>query len=348
MWRYTKQNLDVKWNTLKGALDDYCTFSWNEYNSLDFKTFILNDKKNLLDSYNGLSFSNTYSKPQFENGSGTLQGITFNTKQIKFKIGTYGCTIDEYAQVLDWLNPYRIGNLIFAYDANYACRCKLAQLTDSQKSVVGYNVNNEPCYYFESELTFDIIGEQVKYGVKPYKWEMEENKNNIFPSIYSLASTNANGQSQLDISFTVDITVSNFELEEGVDSLELVGEIVNSTDNNREQLFQIILNREAIQDCNKLIFSYDSNSGTILWGDEALDFSLLTLLSTYRGYKLVDFFSSNKILLPCIFSKPFKIEDKAGTRYSYEQIKFEFTKNIGTPDDFENISIYMYPKKKMI
>ena len=47
-------------------------------------------------------------------------------------------------------------------------------------------------------------------------------------------------------------------------------------------------------------------------------------------------------------SKPFKIEDRAGVRYSYEQIKFEFAKNTGTPDDFENISIYMYPKKKMI
>lgn len=341
MGRYTQQSI-TKWDLFKGALDNYCTFKWNGLVSTDdtLRTFIVSDKKDGLSTYNGLNFSNTYSKPQFENGSGVLQGITFNTKQIKFKIGSYGLTLDEYANVMHWLDPYVIGNLTFNYDPNYGCHCKLAQLSDSEKYPIGYTSTGEVTYYFESNVTFDIIGENVKYDLKPYPWQLANDE-----SVSRCVLSKTVEQSPLDIGFTIDMTVTlNKELLEsnnGLNAKIQYVQIIPTEDSfvtkieNEEDLFNIVLNKNIFEEFDNSItlhISYDSNTGVLLYGDEKTNFSLLTLLSLYNGRKLVESINSDKLLLPGSFSK----------QLDYNNLRIEFNQLV------EEAKVYMYAKKKII
>ena len=59
--------------------------SFNMFN--EFGAFIINEKKGSLKLYNGPSFKNNYSKPQFQDGYTNLTGITFDTQTISFTIG---------------------------------------------------------------------------------------------------------------------------------------------------------------------------------------------------------------------------------------------------------------------
>ena len=55
----------------------------------NFGAFIINEKKGSLKFYNGPSFKNNYSKPQFQDGYTNLTGVTFETQTISFTIGIY-------------------------------------------------------------------------------------------------------------------------------------------------------------------------------------------------------------------------------------------------------------------
>lgn len=345
MGRYTK-NLHTRWDSVKGALDDYCTFSWNGRESIedDLRTFIVNDKKTGLLSHNGLNFTNTYSKPQFTAGSGTLQGVTFNTKQIKFKIGTYGLTLDSYAKVMDWLNPYVIGVLVFDYDQKYAYHCKLAQFSDSEKYIISYNSAGEPLYYFETNVTFDIIGDIVKHGLNPYPWIKNVDLTTPTTTTYYIDPSKTIEQSQLDIGFVADLSFSyNFSTSSSSVYLEAIikydnvkevegGNPITTTLSNR--LFKITFNEELknIKKAITINLSYDSNTGVILFGDGGTNFSLLTLLSLYNGQKLLTSLESSKLILPGFFSK----------EMNYNNLQIEFNLSI------DEAKIHMFPKKKLI
>lgn len=84
---------------------------WAEYHA-----FIINESKGSLKFYNGPSFSNEYTKPQFESGSPRFTGATFSTQQISFTIGVYAVTEELYRQLIYILHPYEISDLIFAFD----------------------------------------------------------------------------------------------------------------------------------------------------------------------------------------------------------------------------------------
>jgi len=73
---------------LKGSLDNFCTFNWRGIDAFEtFGAFIIN--KNDLKFYNGPSYSNNYTQPQFESAAGHLVGVNFKTQQITFTIGVY-------------------------------------------------------------------------------------------------------------------------------------------------------------------------------------------------------------------------------------------------------------------
>ena len=55
----------------------------------EFGAFIINEKKGSLKMYNGASFSNNYTKQQYQDGYTNLSGVSFNTQQITFTIGVY-------------------------------------------------------------------------------------------------------------------------------------------------------------------------------------------------------------------------------------------------------------------
>lgn len=81
---------EEKRNQIKGRLDDFATFVWRGKNAFDIcGAFIIADKRGDLKFYNGPSFSNEYTKPQFSSSSGNLTGVSFNRQQITFKMGAY-------------------------------------------------------------------------------------------------------------------------------------------------------------------------------------------------------------------------------------------------------------------
>jgi hypothetical protein len=75
---------------IKALQDEFTTFSWGGDDAFEnFGAFIINDKKGSLKFYNGASFSNEYTSPQFGENGGYLQGVTFKQQTIDFTIGVY-------------------------------------------------------------------------------------------------------------------------------------------------------------------------------------------------------------------------------------------------------------------
>ena len=75
---------------IKNLQDGFMTFSWRGYDAFDnFGAFIVNKKEGQLKFYNGPSFSNEYTQPQFSNGGGELVGVSFNKQKIDFTIAVY-------------------------------------------------------------------------------------------------------------------------------------------------------------------------------------------------------------------------------------------------------------------
>ena len=79
----------------------------------NYHAFIINEKKGSLKFYNGPSFSNNYTQPQFESASSRFTGVTFKTQQISFTIAVYAVTAEQYRKLINKQNEiiYKLGNL---------------------------------------------------------------------------------------------------------------------------------------------------------------------------------------------------------------------------------------------
>ena len=77
-------------NKFSAQLDEFATFSWANVDMfIEFGAFIINEKKGSLKLYNGPSFKNNYSQPQFQDGYTNLTGVSFSTQTISFTVGVY-------------------------------------------------------------------------------------------------------------------------------------------------------------------------------------------------------------------------------------------------------------------
>lgn len=160
---------------IKSLQDEFCTFSWGGEDAFEnFGAFIINDKKGSLKFYNGPGFSNEYTKPQFDNSGGVLQGVTFNKQSISFTIGVYWISIEDYRKLLQWLHPLRIDYLQFGFDTKYRYDVKLSKLGDSTRWIVGRE-NGEPRYYTELQLTFELQGTPCAKGIHGYEFRGTNN-----------------------------------------------------------------------------------------------------------------------------------------------------------------------------
>lgn len=161
---------------IKSLQDEFCTFSWGGEDAFEnFGAFIINDKKGSLKFYNGPGFSNEYTKPQFDNSGGVLQGVTFNKQSISFTIGVYWISIEDYRKLLQWLHPLRIDYLQFGFDTKYRYDVKLSKLGDSTRWIVGRE-NGEPRYYTELQLTFELQGTPCAKGIHSYEFRGSHNQ----------------------------------------------------------------------------------------------------------------------------------------------------------------------------
>ena len=226
-----------KRNQLKATLDHFCTFWWRGIDAFKtFGAFIIN--KNDLKFYNGPGFSNDYTQPQFESAAGQLTGVKFKTQQISFTIGVYWISIEHYRQLIYWLHPYEINTLSFGFDTNHYYQVKLANISDSARSiigkeVVGYKVTTdypagdpkqpivENRYYTELKLTFEIQGTPCAYSWDEIKFEKTISDTS---SIEFAAATNDNDalvssdlEAPIQTSFALKLglNTNNFIIENG-------------------------------------------------------------------------------------------------------------------------------------
>ena len=204
---------------LKKQMDDFATFVWRGVKSFDtYGAFIINNK-NSLKFYNGPSFTNEYSKPKFSSTGGNLTGISFSTQTISFQVGAYWLTEAEYREFINWLNPYEISYLGFDFEDKYDYLVKLSKIGDSTRYIVGRNENNEPYYYTELNLTFEVQGEacaRARYG---YEFKIDSSVDNktkqltINSGITDYIVSDLNFPFVLNTSFIPDKTENNISIQ---------------------------------------------------------------------------------------------------------------------------------------
>lgn len=184
---------------IKSLQDEFMTFSWGGVNAFDnFGAFIINEQKGSLKFYNGPNFSNEYTKPEFDNAGGNLEGVTFNKQTISFKIGVYWISIEDYRLFLNWLSPLKIDYLQFGFAPNFRYDVKLAKREDSTRWIVGRE-DGEPRYYTEMNLTFDVQGTPCAKGMSSYEFVGNANTGSRYWRFSTDSATNVvTGSCSLD------------------------------------------------------------------------------------------------------------------------------------------------------
>ena len=348
--RYSKINAKPR-ELLKKQMDDFATFVWRGVKSFDtYGAFIINNK-NSLKFYNGPSFTNEYSKPKFSSTGSNLTGISFSTQTISFQVGAYWLTEAEYREFINWLNPYEISYLGFDFEDKYDYLVKLSKIGDSTRYVVGRNENNEPCYYTELNLTFEVQGEacaRARYG---YEFDITQKqddpntlqakiKNNIpeyitsdlnFPFVLDaslIATINSSPKIQVTL---IETNADNNKNETILFSVNFqnLDQISSWTENNNF-IQQDEIQQTYFADSNTTIdqpkdvqvgqialnIRYDSESSLLFLRVGEQTEQIISLVS-YHGKKIIKDFQSFKCKLPGRFSKFSLIEDKY-SKYTIE------------------------------
>ena len=312
----TKQKRDQ----LRKRLDDYCTFAWNGVDDpfQVFGAFIVSN--NSLKFYNGSSFSNTYSSPQFDSNTGDLTGISFQKQSISFTIGVYWINSEQYQWLLQWLNAYDVDYLTFSFNPKFSYLVKLNSIADSTKYVIGSETNNgksEDMYYTEIELKFDVLN---SYAVTVHDYEFTTEQDTA-PNNINLYKTTLNNKtkefvsSKLDFPFKYYFTLDlNSKSEENFPKevqIILKAKYTNDTYSNEVELFNLSLqNLTGVDANNKTTFSYpkflpifyDSELG-LLFYNYGGSYQLLNLLCTsVTGQYIVKSMNVNKFMIPGTFN----------------------------------------------
>lgn len=335
-------NLTIKpRELLKKQMDDFATFVWRGVKSFDtYGAFIINNK-NSLKFYNGPSFTNEYSKPKFSSTGSNLTGISFSTQTISFQVGAYWLTEAEYREFINWLNPYEISYLGFDFEDKYDYLVKLSKIGDSTRYVVGRNENNEPCYYTELNLTFEVQGEacaRARYG---YEFDITQKQDDlntlqakIKNNIPEYITSDLNFPFVLDASLIATINSSPkiqvALIEKDTDHKDILFSVnfqnldqISSWTNNGNFIQQDEIEQTYFADSNTAIdqpkdvqvgqialnIRYDSESSLLFLRVGEQTEQIISLVS-YHGKKIIKDFQSFKCKLPGRFSKSSLIEDK--------------------------------------
>lgn len=369
---------------LKKQMDDFATFVWRGVKSFDtYGAFIINNK-NSLKFYNGPSFTNEYSKPKFSSTGSNLTGISFSTQTISFQVGAYWLTEAEYREFINWLNPYEISYLGFDFEDKYDYLVKLSKIGDSTRYIVGRNENNEPCYYTELNLTFEVQGEacaRARYG---YEFNINSSVDNKTKQLTINSDITDYITSDLNFPFVLNASIipiidSNNTTSEPSIKADLI-EYSQGQELTRLSLFNIIfqdlaevkkwtndmdgnftdVEKEKIQstyglnnfevpvDENigrpTLNIRYDSESGLLFLKVGESTEKILSLVNSINGVKIVNNFNASKCKLPGRFTKP----DIANTKYSEYVIKVTINDAEFPTNNNEAVNISAYARTNLI
>ena len=339
MAHYSTLNNDL-WDKVAPLLDNYAKFYWDDEPMTNYHAFIINEKKGSLKFYNGSSFSNNYTKPQFESASTRFSGVTFNTQQITFTIAVYAVTIEEYRQLIYKLHPYTIANLMFGFDDKWRYIVKLAKREDSTRYIVGKNSNGQDLYYTELKLTFEVQGDAVAHSITELDYTVSEEKEDVQDTSkiikYREVTFQKNGtfsKSDLETPFLLTFNVSQF-----TNSLSTVHAVIQSENAHTVDLFNIsFTNLNNEESC---LLEYNSQTGDLclLVGN---DKKIISLLTTYTsGKRIISSITTNKIMLPGSFDG-----------YTWESIKiiiYYHNCNINLNSTPEGCGINCYARTNLI
>lgn len=300
MANYSALNNDL-WSKVEPLLDNYAKFYWDDEPMTKYHAFIINEKKGSLKFYNGPSFSNNYTKPQFESASTRFSGVTFNTQQITFTIAVYAVTIEEYRQLIYKLHPYTIANLIFGFDEKWRYIVKLAKREDSTRYIIGKNGDGKDLYYTELKLTFEVQGDAVAHSVTELDYTVSTQDTS---KVITFKKNDILSKTDLETPFLLTFNVSEF-----TDSLSTVHAVIQSENAHTLDLFNIsFTNLNNEESC---LLEYNSQTGDLclLVGN---DRKVITLLTTYTsGKRIISSITTNKVMLPGSFDgytlEPIKI-----------------------------------------
>lgn len=313
MSQYITNITENKRNQFKKMLDQFSTFTWNGLEGFqNFGAFIINENREGLKFYNGPSFSNEYTSPQFAKNKEFI-GVNFEQQKISFKIGVYWISIEDYRKFLEWLNPYVISNLSFTFNSQWYYLAKLTGREDSTRYILGYETTEhgpEPRYYSELTLNFEVQGEPCLYSHSEFMWIRESSaigENDTTTNTYKISTNTTFAPSISDL--PVDLTM-NLCLCATASTGSLIARI--SYGNTSKQLFNLQLKNLTIKDTSQtgetpndpnapyaINIEYSSKDGLLYLAFGGEKYKLLNLLTTTTsGKEMVDSLNVNKIQLP--------------------------------------------------
>lgn len=324
------------WNQVSPMLDKYATFRWDNEEMTLYHAFIINEKKGSLKFYNGPSFSNNYTQSQFESASSKFTGVTFKTQQISFTIAVYAITEELYRKLIYKLHPYTISNLSFGFEPNWRYVCKLSNISDSTRYIVGHYTNDsgqtKELYYTELKLTFDIIGDAVAQSTQ--ELSCKENPIRTFKFI--------NSSSELDTPFIFIFKINLSKITKTLPfvALEMQENKTSMEQDNKTsiQLFKIIF-QNLTPNCD-YTFEYNSQTGDLCLvnGDKR---KIITMLTTFQsGNRITSFLETRPYLLTGTFN---------GGDFSNMTLKLSASDNLKVTTDWrEGCGINCYARRNLI
>lgn len=217
---YTNTHSDIQWYpgvdvtnyawskrlAVKRQMDEFCTFMFGGCDAWEnFGAFIITSKRGDLQFYNGPSYTNQYSTPQFSNAVGNLLGVNFKQQTISFKVGLYYFTTADYQLFLDYLSPYKIDYLSFGFAEKWSYLVKPTSIQNSPRYVldrISTEDGEQYYYYTEFTLNFEVQGTPCAQYIDAYQWT-----SNISNQIvtYTCDSSNRPTASLLDTPFEINI-----------------------------------------------------------------------------------------------------------------------------------------------
>lgn len=362
-------------NRLKWGIDDFASFTWRGIDAFEtFGAFIINNK-NSLKFYNGPSFSNEYTKPQFETAAGQLTGVTFQIQKIDFTIGVYWISEEDYRQMIYWLHPYEINTLTFGFEPNYYYQVKLASVENGTRYIVGTE-DNKPMYYTEMKISFELQGPPVAYGNTYFafgqhtpdvgNW-LNEKRNEI--TTYSTINRdydkrNSDLETPLIIETMIDfskIVKDTTVTETGIDDLQVSAFVKYDNQLTSVKLYEVIFKNlnfgeHSDSTSNKFNITYNSESALLFLqhGDSMRE--LLSRLTTLTsGDRIIDSLSVNQFKIPGNFDDYEFDLSKLSIEFKVTilnpQFKFAIPTNPASLDELKTYfttSIYSRPRTNLI
>lgn len=320
-------NSEYLWNQVSPMLDKYATFRWDNEEMTLYHAFIINEKNGSLKFYNGPSFSNNYTQSQFESASSKFTGVTFKTQQISFTIAVYAITEELYRKLIYKLHPYTISNLSFGFEPNWRYVCKLSNISDSTRYIVGHYTNDsgqtKELYYTELKLTFDIIGDAVAQSTQ------ELGYNDDLPGTFKFT-----GSSELDTPFIFIFKINLSEVK------EIMPVVTLAIQENKTsiQLFKIIF--QNLTPNHDYTFEYNSQTGDLCLvnGDKR---KIITMLTTFQsGNRIASFLETRPYLLTGTFN---------GGDFEGMTLKLSASDNLKVTTDWrEGCGINCYARRNLI